>query len=240
MTVGELGSLAQLVVDTVEMTTLDVAQQDASFIDLKEATNRFSESVKRSAYSKQTEALKALADERTKCLKGLRNLVNNLVKSPDAVVAAIAQPMKVAFEQCGTYIDVMKPLEQTLFMQNLVIDIKNVSTDEQRATSGVKAWFDALESAISNYNRLYVVRGNEQVDIKNTPSATKLRSELRSAITDFTKFVAGRRISEKTAEWVLLEQQISHRIDDSIRNPPIKRPTPPTTLASTPTSVEAV
>lgn len=237
MTIGELGSLAQLVVETVDKTTLDAAQHDASFLFLKEVTNRFLDSVGRSAYSKQTEALNALADERVKCLKGLRNLVNNLVKSPDKLVAAIVTPIKNAFAQYGTNIDLMKPLEQTVYMQTLIMEIKNVSTDTQRSNAGVKAWFDALEQSVIDYNKLYVVRGNEQVEIKNTPSATKLSGELRSALTDFSKFVTGRRISEKTEEWIALEQQIAHRFDASVRSIITPKRRKSTTTTSTPASV---
>ena len=237
MTIGELGSLAQLVVETVDKTTLDAAQHDASFLFLKEVTNRFLDSVGRSAYSKQTEALNALADERVKCLKGLRNLVNNLVKSPDKSVAAIVTPIKNAFAQYGTNIDMMKPLEQTVYMQTLIMEIKNVSTDTQRSNAGVKAWFDALEQSLIDYNKLYVVRGNEQVEIKNTLSATKLSGELRSALTDFSKFVTGRRISEKTEEWIALEQQIAHRFVASVRSIITPKRRKSTTTTSTLASV---
>lgn len=232
MTVGELGSLAQLVVETVDRTTLDAAQQDASFVNLKEVTDRFLVAVNRSAFSKQTEAVNAAAAERLRCLKGLRNIVANQAASPDLAVAALARPMNQVFSQFGTNVDRMKPIEQTIYIQSLINELKSTTTDAQRASAHVNAWFDALELAVIEFNKLFVVRGNDQIDIKNSPSATSLRRELRQSIIDFMTFVKASRISTRNPEWQTLEQQIEHRIEATGRTI-VQRPRTNTTSSTT-------
>ncbi|ATA90437.1 DUF6261 family protein [Capnocytophaga stomatis] len=202
---------------TLTETTISISKSGKyTFVESNELLKQVEEIFKvyRTVYTKSTFSGKgksvAEADRhRDKLYNGLRDYIKGYAGLEPLPHNAKAKTIYAVFKKYGTRLAKLKYAEQTAQLRKFLEEMNLPENLLLLEDLGVKAILDLLKQAQDDFDVIYAEQIASNSELRNIPSATKIRSELEEYLRAYFTFI---KAMQKSPEWKPLYNEINELV----------------------------
>lgn len=217
MTVGDIVSLAQEVVQTVSETDNAAAKTDVTFLNLKTETEAIAKALLRDRDNEKTRLRQEKAKTVIDYYGIMRTLVINEQHSPIEEVAGNAKNLLTLFNQVPTNIRYMKPNVRATYFRTLRDKLNEEPHATEITKANLKPWLEKFEQHLAEYSKLTLEKRDTLDHAKTVATATSLKPAIRSAIKHYFNFIKGRATTTNLEEWMAIDRKLESLYREAVR-----------------------
>lgn len=202
---------------TLTETTISISKSGKyTFVESNELLKQVEEifNVYRIVYTKSTFSGKgksvAEADKnRDKLYNGLRDYIKGYAGLEPLPHNAKAKTIYAVFKKYGTGLSKLKYVEQTAQLRKFLEEMNLPENLLLLEDLGVKAVLELLKQAQDDFDVIYAEQIASNSELRNIPSASKVRTELEEYLRAYFTFI---KVMQKSPEWKPLYNEINELV----------------------------
>ena len=188
--VADVGAVATVVKEEVEISTLKEAKESAPYQDVINEQLSYDDAMARVRKSDNTLSKNEADKRRDDAYVGTRKAIDSLTYSPVEEVSKKATKLYSIMDMYGASVERLPDSKESEYLKIIINRLKEPENYQMATEIGVKVFVDNLDKCENDFRSDWGEMESDKEEFRNSLSATKSRRKLEDAINAFYGYLA--------------------------------------------------